>query len=130
MFDALFIASLIVNCVQAIKEACEPTISAENWANKELIRKDRMKGISDKEFTKNLKNGKYKLAEVYSEPHRNEYGQIVIENNLLYDEDLKRYGACKTYEWVKQGKYNLTKEELKKEHERIEKKMKYLYSLL
>ena len=129
MFDALFIASLIGTCVQAIKEACEPTILAENWANKELIRKDRMKGVSDKEFTKNLKNGKYKLTEVYPEPHRNEYGQIIIENNLLYEEDLKRYGACKTYEWVKQGKYNLTKEELKKEHERIKKKMEYLYNL-
>ena len=32
--------------------------------------------------------------------------------------------------WVKQGKYNLTPEELNKEEERIKKKFDYLYNLL
>lgn len=131
MLDGLFIASLIGTCYQAIKEACTPTIPAENWANKELIHKDRMAGISEKDFSKNLANGKYKLTETYPEPHRDpKNGKIIIENTLLYEEDVRKYGAYQAHKWVRQGKYNLTPEELKKEEERIRKKFEYLYSLL
>ena len=28
----LFIVSLVLTCIQLIKEACEPVIPAENWA--------------------------------------------------------------------------------------------------
>lgn len=123
MFDGLFIVSLIGTCIQGIKNAFEPTIPAENWANKELYHKDLMDGVSVEQRMKNLKNGKYKLTETYPEPHRDPVnGKIVIENNLLYDEDLFNYGAVQTMKWVKQGKYNLTPEELKKEQERINKK--------
>lgn len=114
MLDGLFIASLIGTCYQAIKEACAPTIPVENWSNKELIYKDRMVGISEKDFAKNLANGKYKVAETYPKPHRTTDGRIIIENNSLYKEDLKKYGAYQTYKWVKQGKYNLTPEKLRK----------------
>lgn len=130
MLHGLFIASLIGTCVQVIKEVCEPTIPAENWTNKELIHKDRMSGISEKEFSNNLANGKYKLVENHPEPHRDKDGKIIIENCLLYDKDLKEHGAVQTMKWVKQGKYNLTSEELRKEEERIKKKFDYLYSLL
>lgn len=130
MLHGLFIASIIGTCVQIIKEVCEPTIPAGNWTNKEFIHKDRMDGISEKEFSKNLANGKYKLVENYPEPHRDKDGKIIIENSLLYNNDLKKYGAIQTMKWVKQGKYNLTTEELKKEEERIKKKYDYLYSLL
>lgn len=130
MLHGLFIASIIGTCVQVIKEVCEPTIPAENWTNKELIHKDRMDGISEKEFSKNLANGKYKLVENYPEPHRDKDGKIIIENSLLYNNDLKKYGAVQTMKWVKHGKYNLTPEELKKEEERIKKEYDYLYSLL
>lgn len=130
MLDGLFIASLIGTCVQLIKEKCQPTIPAENWGNKELINKDRMNGISEKEFDRNLANGKYRLVENYPEPHRDENGKIIIENSLSYDKDLKEYGAYQTMQWVRQGKYNLTPEELEKEHERIKKKFERLYSLL
>lgn len=130
MLEGLFIASLIGTCVQAIKEACEPTIPAENWKNKELINKDRMNGISEKEFARNLANGKYKLVENYPEPHRNKNGQIVIENCRLYNEDVMNYGAVQAQRWVRQGKYNLSPEELEKEREYYNKKWEYLYSLL
>lgn len=46
--------------VQLIKEACEPTIPADHWNNWDLIHQDEAKGISQKEFEKNLRNGKYK----------------------------------------------------------------------
>ena len=130
MFDGLFIASLIGTCYQAIKEAFEPTIPAENWGNKELYHKDLMSGMSVEQRMKNLKNGKYKLTENYPEPHRDKNGKIIIENSLLYKEDVKNYGAYQTQQWVKQGKYNLTQEELEKEHKRIKKEMEHLYNLL
>ena len=130
MLDGLFIASLIGSFCQLIKEARAPTIPAENWANKELIHKDRMDGISEKEFSKNLVNGKYKVTETYPEPHRMEDGRIIIENYQLYKEDCKKYGVPQAHKWMRQGKYNLTPEELKKQEEEFNKKMEYLYSLL
>lgn len=130
MFGGLFIAALIGTCIQGVKEVFEPTIPAENWANKDLIHKDRMRGISEKEFSKNLANGKYKVTETYPEPHRDSNGKIIIENSLLYREDVKNYGAHQAHKWMRQGKYNLTPEELAKEHKRIEESFKNLYSSL
>ena len=130
MLDGLFIVSLIGSVVQGIKEACEPTIPAENWANKELYYKDLMAGVSVEQRMKNLKNGKYKLTEAYPEPHRDPVdGKIVIENCKLYEEDLFNYGAVQVGKWIEQGRYNLTPEELKKENERIKAKYEYLYNL-
>lgn len=129
MLDGLFIASIIGTCVQAIKEACEPTISAENWANKKLYHKDMINGVPIEQRMKNLENGKYKQVEVYPEPHRAEDGKIVIENCKLYYEDVRNYGAYQAQQWVKQGKYNLNPEELKKKRERYKREMEYLYSL-
>lgn len=131
MLHGIFIASLIGTCVQAIKEACQPIIPAENWANKDLIYKDRMNGVSEKQILKNVENGKYKITKTYPEPHRDpKTGKIIIENCRMYYDDVKKYGAYQAQQWVKQGKYNLTPEELEKEHEYYKKKMEYLYSLL
>lgn len=131
MIDLLFLTSLISIGARLIKEATEKPIPAENWANEELIRQDRMKGISDKEFSKNLANGKYKLIESYPEPHRDpKSGKIIIENCKLYNEDVRIYGAYQAHKWVKQGRYNLTPEELEKQYEEFKKKMEYLYSLI
>lgn len=113
MFGGLF---------KAIKEGLEPTVPAENWANKELYHQDLMNGVSVEQRMKNLKYGKYKLEQNYPEPHRDPVsGKIVIENYTLYKQDLINYGAYKAQEWVKQGKYNLTPEELKKARERYKK---------
>lgn len=130
MLDGLFILSLIGTCVQLFKEKTEPTIPAENWGNKELYHQDLMNGVPVKQRMKNLENGKYILKETYPEPHRDTDGKIIIENNLLYKEDLRKYGAVQTQKWVKQGKYNLTPEELKKEHERLKKEWEHLCGLL
>ena len=130
MLDGLFIASLITTCVQGIKESLEPTIPAENWANQKLYHQDIMNGVSVEQRMKNLKNGKYKLTKTYPEPHRDAAtGKIIIENCKLYKEDVKNYGAYQAQQWVKQGKYNLTPEELEKERERYKKQMEYLYNL-
>lgn len=129
MFGLLGLVSILGTGYQLIKEACEPTIPAENWANKELYHKDLMSGMSVEERMKNVKNGKYKLVENYPEPHKDKNGKIIIENNLLYKSDLKEYGAVQTMKWVKQGKYNLTPEELEKEHQRLDEEYKKLYEL-
>lgn len=56
----IFICAVYV-IVQLIKEACEPTIPADNWRNSKLIHEDTfVNQISSKEFQKNLRNGKYK----------------------------------------------------------------------
>lgn len=129
MLDGLFIVSLISSCYQAIKEKLEPTIPAENWANKELYHQDLMSGVSVEQRMKNLKNGKYKLTKTYPEPHRDKNGKIIIENSQLYYDDVKKYGAYQAQQWAKQGKYNLSPEELEKEKERIKKQFEYLYKL-
>lgn len=130
MFDGLFIASLITSCMQGIKEKLEPTIPAENWANKELYHQDLMNGVSIEQRMKNLKNGKYKVTQAYPKPHRDVSGKIIIENSQLYYDDVKNYGAYQAQKWVEQGKYNLSPEELEKERERIKKKMERVYKLL
>lgn len=127
MFDLLFITSIIGSCIEVIKGYFEPTIPAENWGNKELYYEDLKKGVPIKQRMKNLENGKYKSTETYPEPHKDPVsGKIVIENCLLYDNDLREYGAAQTMKWVKQGKYNLSPEELKKENERLKKKYETL----
>lgn len=122
--DLLFITSIIGTAVQAIKEACTPTIPAENFANKDLYYNDIISGVPVEKCIKNLENGKYKINDFYEEPHRDPVsGHIIIENELLYYEDVDKYGAYKAQQWVNQGKYNLTPEELKKEINRV--KLKY-----
>ena len=83
MLHGLFIASLISTVIEGIKNALTPTIPAENWANKDLQYQDRMNGMSEKEIIKNAEKGRYIVKEKYPEPHRNEYGQIMIENCKL-----------------------------------------------
>lgn len=130
MFGLLGVVSLVCTCYQLIKEACEPTVPAENWANYDLYHQDMMNGVPIEQRMKNVKNGKYKLTETYPEPHRDpKTGKIIIENSQLYNEDVKNYGAYQAHKWMHQGKYNLTPEELKKEEERIKKHFEYLYSL-
>lgn len=129
MLHGLFIASLIGTAVKGIKDAFTPTIPAKNWANKELQYQDQMNGMSEKEILNNVKKGRYIVTEKHPEPHRNEHGQIVIENCKLWHEDLNKYGAVQTMKWVKQGKYNLEGEALKKEQERIEKHFEELANL-
>ena len=88
-------------------------------------------GVTPKQLSKNLANGKYKINGVYPEPHKDpRTGKIIIENDKLYKEDVRNYGAYQAREWLYQGKYNLTPEELKKRQEEIKKEWEYLYSLL
>lgn len=115
---------------EKLGQAFEPKIPAENWANKDLIHKDRMSGMSEKQIMQNVQNGKYIIREKYPEPHRAQDGRIIIENCDLYQEDIKNFGAYQAYKWVQQGKYNLTPKELKKQEEAHKKKMEELYKII
>ena len=115
---------------EKIGQAFEPTIPAKNWANKDLIYKDRMSGMSEKQIMQNVQNGKYIIGESYPEPHRAQDGRIIIENCDLYQEDIKNFGAYQAYQWAQQGKYNLSPEELKKQKEAHKKKMEELYKII
>ena len=129
MFDGLFIVSIIGNCYKAIKNAFEPTIPAENWANKELYYQDVMNGVSAEQRMKNVQNGKYKMEVKYPEPHRDPVsGKIMIENYELYKADILKYDGYKVYTWLHQGKYNLSPEEVEKRMEEYKKKLNRMCS--
>ena len=128
MLSGLFIVSLIGTCVQLVKDSLAPTVPAENWGNQELYHKDMMDGVPIEQRMKNLENGKYRLVEKHPEPRRDANGKIIIENSLLFEEDAKKYGAHQAMQWVRQGKYNLTPEELEKENERIKKSLEHLFN--
>lgn len=48
---------------EIISETLETEIPASYWRNKELIDKDRMSGMKEKEFMRNVRNGKYFLPD-------------------------------------------------------------------
>lgn len=122
---------MLATCIETIKDVCEVTIPAENWANKGLIQQDIDNNVPIKQRIKYAEQGKYKLENNFSKPHRDpKTGKIIIENSLLYKEDCEKYGSNQAYKWLYQGKYNLSSEELKKEEERIKEEWDNLYSLL
>ena len=132
-FDPLtsWLASLVTTGIPWAKEKTAKSIPAEYWGNKELYHQDVMNNVPPKQRMKNLEEGKDRMvAPIYPEPHRDPVdGKIIIENCKLYYEDVKNYGAYQAQQWVKQGKYNLEPDELKKQEERIKEKYEYLKEL-
>lgn len=128
MLHLLFTTVFVQNVVRVVKEKHTPVIPAENWENKELYYEDLVNGVSAEQRLKYAEKGKYKLGGEYPEPHRDpKNGKIIIENCKLYHEDIKNYGTSQAKKWVMQGKYNLTPEELEKQHKEYEEKWKHLY---
>lgn len=123
--------AIIIVLFFILREKLTPETPAENWANKELIHKDRMSGMSEKEILRNVDRGKYKLKPItqpYPVPHRDpQNNKIIIENSTLYYKDISEYGGYQAQQWVKQGKYNLNNDEMKIESLRL--KRKYASSL-
>jgi hypothetical protein len=90
-----------------------------------------MAGASHEQLMKNVESGRYKATKTCPEPHRDHAtGKIVIENFDLYYDDLMKYGAVKAQQWVKQGKYNLTQEELRKKNKQIKEKYDKMLGLM
>lgn len=131
MLNGLFLASLVSNCYNGIKDAFVKPIPEGSFANRDLIIKDLAEG-KGKDLNKYARQGRYVVhknnvePENYKKPHRDPVnGKIIIENNLLYDEDCRKYGCLQARKWMRQGKYNLEPEEFEKELERIRNKYNY-----
>lgn len=80
------------------------------------------------------KQGRYYIPkaviEAYPQPHRDpKTNKVIIENSVLYKKDVRDYSAYDAMKWVDQGKYNLTPEEMKVEHARIQLDILKLYSI-
>lgn len=43
----------------------------------------------------------------WGEPHRDEYGHILIADNYQRHQDIEKYGALQAQAWAKEGKYNM-----------------------
>lgn len=67
----------------------------------------------------------------HPEPHRDpKTGKIIVENCELWRKDLYKYGGHQVSIWEKEGKYNLSEEELKEQNQKFEKEMEHLYKFL
>lgn len=127
MFDILGIIGILFASKELIKEKCTPVIPAENWQNRELIQKDILNpDCSNNQFMKNLANGKYRKPEQVTEPHRDRTGNIIIDNTVLFWEDVNshQYSVEQIERFKQSGKYNLTAEESQMQREQ-QKRMRY-----
>ena len=110
---------------ELIKEKCTPVIPAENWQNRELIQKDILNPeCSNNQFMKNLANGKYRKTEQAAEPHRDNAGNIIIDNTVLFWEDVNshQYSTTQIERFKQSGRYNLTAEESQMQREQQKRK--------
>lgn len=125
MFDMLGIIGVLFAGKELIKEKCTPVIPAENWQNRELIQKDILNpDCSNNQFMKNLASGKYRKTEQTVEPHRDAKGNIIIDNTVLFWEDVNshQYSVEQIERFKQSGRYNLTAEESQLQKEQQKRK--------
>ena len=110
---------------ELIKEKCTPVIPAENWQNRELIQKDILNPeCNNNQFMKYLANGKYRKPEQTTEPHKDSAGNIIIDNTVLFWEDVNshQYSTAQIEQFKQSGRYNLTAEESQMQREQQKRK--------
>lgn len=125
MFDILGIIGILFASKELIQEKCTPVIPAENWQNWKEIQKDiQNPDCSNNQFMKNLANGKYRKTEQITEPHRDRTGNIIIDNTVLFWEDVNshQYSTVQIEQFKQLGRYNLTAEELQLQKEQQKRK--------
>ena len=73
---------------------------------------------------KNLVNGKYRKPEQAAEPHRDNAGNIIIDNTVLFWEDVNshQYSTAQIEQFKQSGRYNLTAEESQMQREQQKRK--------
>lgn len=127
MFDILGIIGILFASKELIKEKCTPVIPAVNWQNWKEIQKDILNpDCSNNQFMKNLVNGKYRKPEQAAEPHRDNAGNIIIDNTVLFWEDVNshQYSTAQIEQFKQSGRYNLTTEESQVQREQ-QKRRRY-----
>ena len=127
MFDILGIIGILFASKELIKEKCTPVIPAENWQNWKEIQKDiQNPKCNNEQLMKNLANGKYRKTEQATEPHRDNAGNIIIDNTVLFWEDVNshQYSTAQIEQFKQSGRYNLTAEESQVQREQ-QKRRRY-----
>lgn len=125
MFDILGIIGILFASKELIKEKCTPVIPAENWQNWKEIQKDiQNPECNNNQFMKNLANGKYRKPEQTTEPHEDSAGNIIIDNTVLFWEDVNshQYSTTQIERFKQSGRYNLTVEEAQLQKEQQKRK--------
>lgn len=127
MFDILGIIGILFASKELIKEKCTPVIPAENWQNWKEIQKDiQNPKCNNEQLMKNLANSKYRKTEQATEPHRDNAGNIIIDNTVLFWEDVNshQYSTAQIEQFKQSGRYNLTAEESQVQREQ-QKRRRY-----
>lgn len=125
MFDILGIIGILFAGKELLQEKCTPVIPADNWQNWEEIQKDILNPeCNNNQFMKNLANGKYRKTEQITEPHRDSAGNIIIDNTVLFWEDVNshQYSVEQIERFKQSGRYNLTAEESQLQKEQQKRK--------
>lgn len=125
MFDILGIIGILFAGKELLQEKCTPVIPADNWQNWKEIQKDILNPeCNNNQFMKNLTNGKYRKTEQITEPHRDSAGNIIIDNTVLFWEDVNshQYSVEQIERFKQSGRYNLTAEESQLQKEQQKRK--------
>lgn len=107
MFDVVTIMSgisVLFGITQSIKENKEPI--APPIHNFDLYRKDILDGCGTHQLHRNQLSGRYRKPDNINKPHKNNKGQIIIEDMEKYRDDAARYGVVQAQIWIREGKYN------------------------
>lgn len=125
MFDILGIIGILFASKELIQEKCTPVIPADNWQNWKEIQKDiQNPKCNNEQLMKNIASGKYRKTEQITEPHRDAKGNIIIDNTVLFWEDVNshQYSTVQIERFKQSGRYNLTVEESQMQREQQKRK--------
>lgn len=125
MFDILGIIGILFASKELIQEKCTPVIPADNWQNWKQIQKDILNPeCSNNQFMRNLVSGKYRKPEQAIEPHRDNAGNLIVDNTVLFWEDVNshQYSVEQIERFKQSGRYNLTAEESQLQKEQQKRK--------
>lgn len=125
MRNILFILAAVLTGKELIQEKCTPVIPAENWQNWKQIQKDIQKPkCNNEQLMKNLASGKYRKPEQATEPHRDNAGNVIVDNTVLFWEDVNshQYSVEQIERFKQSGRYNLTVEEVQMQREQQKRK--------
>ena len=125
MRNILFILAAVLTGKELIQEKCTPVIPAENWQNWKQIQKDiQNPKCNNEQLMKNLASGKYRKPEQATEPHRENAGNVIVDNTVLFWEDVNshQYSVEQIERFKQSGRYNLTVEEVQMQREQQKRK--------
>lgn len=125
MFNVLGIIGCLFVGKELIQEKCTPVIPADNWQNWKQIQNDiQNPECSNKQLMKNLASSKYRKPEQAVEPHRDNAGNVIVDNTELFWKDVNshQYSTAQIERFKQSGRYNLSAEESQMQREQQKRK--------